>query len=305
MERLLLGLILVIVISGCIGQEETSSKPATQLPVEEITFERVSEENLGDFGVVKNVTVVRKKFTKGDHSQYYFQVEYEWRGIRYQSGVVRKIVAGEGELPVSPPRDSYEHAMKWIRENTTRDSVILSWWDYGDFIRLFGRRETVVSDPCETQACINTISDIETEIFRYDPTERVEDVAKFFMANEDEAYAIAQKYNASHVLLTYEEFDKATAISYIIQDPFDIDIFLVEKEDEIPSTINQNSLETYYYRAHRDHYDLWALDPNRPEDRDKLIVRLLPFNIGYGQGLKHFKQVYEDPERYVYIYKIL
>ena len=36
--------------------------------------------------------------------------------------------------------------MQWLRENTPKDAVIASWWDYGYWISTLGERKTLADN---------------------------------------------------------------------------------------------------------------------------------------------------------------
>ena len=42
--------------------------------------------------------------------------------------------------------NDWKDAMKWLKENTPKDAVVASWWDYGYFITTLGERKTLVDN---------------------------------------------------------------------------------------------------------------------------------------------------------------
>ena len=46
-------------------------------------------------------------------------------------------------LPISIPNTAWLKALEWIRENTSKEAVIVSWWDYGYWLSVIGERRTV------------------------------------------------------------------------------------------------------------------------------------------------------------------
>jgi len=65
--------------------------------------------------------------------------------------------------------------LEWIRNNTPRDSVIISWWDYGYWLSVLGERATVADG-----ATLNAT--------------QIELLAKALTGTEEEAYEIFTKY---------------------------------------------------------------------------------------------------------------
>jgi len=94
------------------------------------------------------------------------------------------------------------NALAWLRNNTSQDSIVISWWDYGYLIQYYAQRSTVV-DPGNIHEWRNVI------------------VAKFFMST-NETYAL-ELLNQSldlgekevYVLVSLEEIPKSSAITII------------------------------------------------------------------------------------------
>lgn len=300
--RIFLLLVTIAFISGCVDSEK-----ATVTPEPTSVFSPTAQPPATTPAPItaEDVTIVGEKESLiGGKPTTFYDVEYKWKGTTYQAGSIRKV---EGEL--APHNEKFSDMMAWIKENTPNDAVVLSWWDYGHYIRLFASRETVVSDICEAQTCLDTYAGDRSKIFRFDPAEKVEDVARFFTSNEEEAYPIAQKYGVDYVIVSYDEFGKSGGINHIADDNLRMTNFKVEKtgnetEDEkaISDALEQRGLTTYYTINQGDHYLVWHLD-DESQMGDKMLAKLLPFNTGSGQGLEHFKLVYQNG--YVYLYEIV
>jgi len=44
-----------------------------------------------------------------------------------------------------PIADSaWQNAMKWVRENTSKEDIFIHWWDYGYLVQLIGERTSVL-----------------------------------------------------------------------------------------------------------------------------------------------------------------
>jgi len=85
--------------------------------------------------------------------------------IRYADQPV-SLVTGSTAFKVES--NDWIDALSYIRERTPEDSVIISWWDYGYWIRVIGNRTTLVDN-----ATLNTT--------------KIALVGKMFLSNEEEA----------------------------------------------------------------------------------------------------------------------
>ncbi|MBA3977102.1 MAG: peptidylprolyl isomerase [Nitrosopumilus sp.] len=72
--------------------------------------------------------------------------------------------------------------LNWISKNTTNDSVIASWWDYGYWITTMGNRTSLADN-----ATINQT--------------RIESIAKMFISPEEEGLKIANNLKADYILV--------------------------------------------------------------------------------------------------------
>lgn len=73
-------------------------------------------------------------------------------------------------------------AMLWLKENTSKDSVVASWWDYGYWITTLGERKSVADNA--------TLID-----------SRIKQIAQAFLSTPDEGWKILQKMDADYVLV--------------------------------------------------------------------------------------------------------
>ena len=80
--------------------------------------------------------------------------------------------------------DDFRDAYYWLRQNTPKNSKILSWWDYGYQIAGFSDRTTIVDN--------NTWN-----------FEHIATVGKVFASNEDEAYEILQNLEVDYVIVLF------------------------------------------------------------------------------------------------------
>ena len=78
--------------------------------------------------------------------------------------------------------EDWVHAVDWIANNTPKDSVIASWWDYGYWITTLGNKTTLADN-----ATINQT--------------RIETIAKMLMSEQETATQIAQDLKADYILV--------------------------------------------------------------------------------------------------------
>jgi STT3/PglB/AglB core domain len=245
------------VFSGCLGNENT-----------QLTRKIVGEKHYDEWEGVKNVTIQETEVTVRGNTHRFSTARFEWDGTTHKVDRVKITEDSEG-LHIAPPLQPFEGPLNWIKENTSKDSVVLSWWDYGNMIRLFANRETVIGENCGVPKCLETQADKGAGQTDFEPVEKVEDVARFFTSHEDEAYQIAQKYGVDYVMVTVEEYGKSGAIGSIADRPLGI-----SKEDE--RWVHPKGLE------------------------NTTLIQMLFYG---GENLAHFKQAYSNG--YVYIYEVM
>ena len=78
--------------------------------------------------------------------------------------------------------NDWTDALNWIAANTTQDSVIASWWDYGYWITTLGQRTTLADN-----ATINST--------------RIETLAKMLISDEQSGIKIAQDLKADYIVI--------------------------------------------------------------------------------------------------------
>lgn len=80
--------------------------------------------------------------------------------------------------------DDFREAYYWLRQNTEKDAVIMSWWDYGYQIAGMADRPTLVDNNTWNNTHIAT-------------------VGKAMSSNEDVAYPILRKHDVDYVLVIF------------------------------------------------------------------------------------------------------
>jgi dolichyl-diphosphooligosaccharide---protein glycosyltransferase len=89
--------------------------------------------------------------------------------------------------------------LHWLSNNTPKDSVIASWWDYGYWITSLGNRTSLADN-----ATINST--------------RIESIAKMFISPEQEGWKIANNLKADYILV-YVVGQKLPAMDPISNSP--------------------------------------------------------------------------------------
>jgi dolichyl-diphosphooligosaccharide--protein glycosyltransferase len=193
-------------------------------------------------------------------------------------------------------------ATMWMKENTPENSVIIFWWDYGYYFQSIAERYTVADGGANIPVNIN--------------------LSYMFTSPEEDAMKIIEEFVnytevPTYMLVSYEEFGKSGAINWIAKGGGDNpDILLIgsqniqstgnqaQDEQAISKFLAQTGFTSYHIVNFESYYQIWFLvDNGKPEMKDKLLAKLLPFNTGHGQGLEHFELVYSK-YGYIWIYKI-
>jgi len=90
------------------------------------------------------------------------------------------ILNGGSAFPIST--SDWLDSMEWIKNNTPKDAVVAAWWDYGYWISTMGERATLADN-----------STVNTWI--------IENIAKMFLSNPDEAWHLLQEMQADYILV--------------------------------------------------------------------------------------------------------
>jgi len=80
--------------------------------------------------------------------------------------------------------DDFREAYFWLRQNTPKDAVVMSWWDYGYQIAGMADRPTLVDNNTWNNTHIAT-------------------VGKAMSSNEDVAYPILRKHDVDYILVIF------------------------------------------------------------------------------------------------------
>ncbi len=103
---------------------------------------------------------------------------------RVYSAVYSPITISAASLPVTPnePIPEWRNMLSYTRNNLQSTTVVSSWWDYGDWLGMYGNVTTL---------CDNTTTN----------TTQIENVAYSMMANETQSLKMLEHYDAEYVLV--------------------------------------------------------------------------------------------------------
>ncbi|MEM0366544.1 MAG: STT3 domain-containing protein [Acidilobaceae archaeon] len=96
-------------------------------------------------------------------SAYYAKSSYDVNSLRapqiLTSGLSVFFRGGEALVPIN---DAWIRALEYIRANTSEDALIVSWWDYGYWISVIGRRPSVADGSTWNETQIRILARILT-----------------------------------------------------------------------------------------------------------------------------------------------
>ena len=103
---------------------------------------------------------------------------------RVYGAVYTPITISAASLPITPndPIPQWRNMLSYTRSNLQSSTVVSSWWDYGDWLGMFGNVTTL---------CDNTTTN----------TTQIENVAYSMMANETQSLKMLATYKAEYVLV--------------------------------------------------------------------------------------------------------
>ncbi len=114
------------------------------------------------------------------------------------------------------------NAFTMLEQLTPSDSVVLCWWDYGRAVREWSHREVIEAYPSREIA--DTVGktrsfwgNVEGQLFgTWGSSEKIRDLARIFMLNEEQALPILKTYNVTYALVfTPDELEKFYWIAQI------------------------------------------------------------------------------------------
>jgi hypothetical protein len=192
---------LVLGLSGCNEQQQINQKDS-----EEITYQN------GDHRLVSTEQIGGPYDLQILHMQnYYDGTWYNYSKINY----TKQGISHEGIL-----HSFMTEALEWLKENTSVNSTILCWWDYGHMIEGVAERNALATYPSlalkHTMAEFSLLDEAEKKDFikthRWDSNKTLEDVA-FILTTENLFSNHTQKrineYNISYILTRSYDSDIA------------------------------------------------------------------------------------------------
>ena len=125
-------------------------------------------------------------------------------------GHYKSIKSQSYNLVPSGYNQQWQHAMDWVRENTSEDSVFAHWWDYGYWIQSIGNRATVLDGG-------NAITFWNYHMGRLVLTGDNQQDSLEFLYNHDANYLLIDstdvgKYGAFSIIGSDENYDRLSFI---------------------------------------------------------------------------------------------
>jgi hypothetical protein len=196
--RIISVLTLLVFASGCTAPRDNGDARLIQ----EIA------SGIEEIGGKYNLTLVLTEVSTGDNNFTVKKISYVMDG---------RVIEPDQILP-----DEMRPGLDWIRAATPRDSVIMSWWDYGHAIRAYTEREPVIDAPSR-QILATTVSkhigkspdEIDCESCA--PHDVILDVAGLLMTEDAAgAHETMKEYGASYLYVHREDRDKSVSLSLIL-----------------------------------------------------------------------------------------
>ncbi len=130
--------------------------------------------------------------------------------------------------------EQWQNAMSWVRNNTDKSSVFVSWWDYGYLIQTLGNRITIVDGGNANQYWDHLVG-------RYVLTE----------PNPDASLSFMKTHNVSYLLVDPTDIGKYSAFSRIGSDALGNDraSFLPTMILNPSQTQEANNSQTFVYQG--------------------------------------------------------
>ncbi|EDO05983.1 Oligosaccharyl transferase STT3 subunit family protein [Babesia bovis T2Bo] len=170
-------------------------------------------------------------------------------------------------------KDDFRDAYTWIRYNTSTDSVILAWWDYGYELRQMTDRAVVTDN--------NTSDYLQIAI-----------TGMVFSSDEAEAYKMLRALNVDYVMVVY---------GGLVRYPMD-DLSKFRWMIKIASTQFPQVHESFFKQKNRhgnwEHSLLYKLCHHGLHNSDETLSDQTPVN------LKHFTEVFSSGNCLVRIYRV-
>ena len=212
----------------------------------------------------------------------------------------------------------WQEAGKAISENTTKDALILSWWDDGQRVHFLSERDTWVSKPA-AQTFISPMwkSLQDNLLLAAEPeSKQLSTMARWLTMDSDKALAeIKQTLGTSRPIYLLVTNDLLMRLGEIVDyggTPLSLSSKTVQAHDNLHGDIAQIKQWAYEegggnYLVQKEglHYHVWATPKPAGTENNSLLVRLLPFIDSLKKLPEHVTLVYQSHwGGYLSIYKI-
>lgn len=182
----------IVFASGCL-EPESAIDENVQKPAENIEY----------IGGKYNLELVITEVTANGRTGIMKKIRYVKDG---------KVIEPDQVLP-----DSMRPGLDWLKANTPEDSIVMSWWDYGNAIRAYSEREPVIDAPSKALLSSTVSKHLgkpleEIECDACLPHNVVEDVARLLISEDAiEAKMLMDKYGARYLYVHIEDESKSMA----------------------------------------------------------------------------------------------
>tara|TARA_Y100000310_G_C20702467_1_gene831163 strand:- start:4293 stop:5090 length:798 start_codon:yes stop_codon:yes gene_type:complete len=122
----------------------------------------------------------------------------------------------------------FRSSMDWIKENSSKDAIITTWWDYGHMVRGIGKRDVIAYNP--SQDILTTVASVHAgkkfnteEAGELSNHEDIINVGLILTTTDPiKAINLMQNYNSQYLLVTNSEYGKSRIIYNISGVEYDI-----------------------------------------------------------------------------------
>lgn len=164
---------------------------------------------------IPDATVLNTRYLGGEHNITVYTL---WRQDLHNATWTEFEYTVNGKTERGDFVEDYVPAYEFLKSNTSPDSIITCWWDYGHSIRGWSGRGPVVDSPSAEIA--NSVSpymymsDAEKKEFRDEfctaPYDKTKDIAAILTAdNPQDAIALMEKYGSDYLFVADMDLEKS------------------------------------------------------------------------------------------------
>ncbi len=194
------------------------------------------------------------------------------------------------------PYPYWKEALDWAKENTPNDSLILAYWDKGYWIQGIAERYSFADNS-------NAMRSRNKELIQV-----------FCSGDEDEILGLLARHNITnptYLAVGMDDVPKTLAMRIEGNCSIVVSSWLLPKKNinatgEVINYLEKHvalpeKKDVYYVSEQGDYYLAHVLDYSAPEEKQRLLLRLLPFSeVGSGKKLRNFRLVYNNSGAYIY-----